>query len=93
MRRLGATWWENEKGIDLLMRELEGLKDSDDYVLVGWPVGGGVWVLHTTVEEAGRKGTGLIHNAYNMEERCKMIEEMGGVFYADPKKCPYLDLP
>ena len=93
MRRLGATWWKDEKGMDLLTRELEGLKDSDEYVRVGWPAGGGVWVLHTTVEEASKKGTGLIHNAYNMEERCKVIEQLGGVFHADPKDCPYLDLP
>lgn len=58
----------------------------------GWPSEGGVWVLHTTVVEATKKGTGLIHSAYNMEERCKVIKQMGGFFHADPKNCPYLDL-
>ncbi|OJJ80193.1 uncharacterized protein ASPGLDRAFT_135305, partial [Aspergillus glaucus CBS 516.65] len=92
MRRLGATWWKNGKRVDLLRRELNGLKDSDEYIRVGWPAGGGVWVLHTIFEEATKKGVGLIHNAYNMEERCKVIEQIGGIFYADPKDCPCLDL-
>jgi hypothetical protein len=27
-----------------------------------------------------------------MEERCKITEPVGGIFYADPKDYPYLDL-
>jgi hypothetical protein len=34
-----------------------------------------------------------IHNAHDMEERCWWIKKLGGVFYADPKDCHYLDLP
>ncbi|KAA8650407.1 hypothetical protein EYZ11_012261 [Aspergillus tanneri] len=93
MRQLGATWWKSEIGTDLFRREIEGPKLTDEYLRVGWPAGGGVWVLHTTIEVAAEKGAGLTHNAYNMEERCKVIKQMGGVFYADPKDCPYLDLP
>ncbi|KAK1768175.1 hypothetical protein QBC33DRAFT_536455 [Phialemonium atrogriseum] len=35
---------------------------------------------------------GGIRNAYNMEERCKVIEQLGGTFYAEPRECPDLDL-
>lgn len=44
-------------------------------------------------QEAINKGAGLIHNAYSMDTRFKVIEEVGGIFYKDPKHCPYLDLP
>jgi len=52
-----------------------------------------VWVLKTTVGEADDKGAAVVQNAYNMDQRCRAIEQVGGVFYADPKDCPYLDLP
>lgn len=73
------------------MRELEGQRRRmNTFELAGRK--GVVWALHTTVEEATKKGIGLVHNAYNMEERCRVIEHIGGIFYADPKDCPYLDL-
>lgn len=65
----------------------------DEVLHVGWPETGGVWVLHTTVNDARRKGIGLLGNAYTMQERCMMIEWLGGVFYDDRRDCPYLDLP
>lgn len=49
-------------------------------------------MLKTTKDEASRKGVAIIYNAYNMEERCKAIKQVGGVFYADPKDCLDLDL-
>lgn len=67
--------------------------DMDKVLHAGWPETGGVWVLHTTVDDARRKGVGLLGNSYTMQERCMMIERLGGVFYDDPKDCPYLDLP
>ncbi|GFF32844.1 hypothetical protein IFM46972_03696 [Aspergillus udagawae] len=92
MRRLGATWWRSESD-EFLERGLERPESTDDYLQVGWPAAGGVWVLHTTWGNASDIGAARIHNAHDMEERCRWIEKLGGVFYADPKDCPYLDLP
>lgn len=68
-------------------------KGTDSFIRVAWPRGGGVCVLQTTEAGAGDIGAAIVHNAYTMEERCRIIEELGGTFYADPKDCPYLDLP
>lgn len=62
------------------------------FLRVGWEAGGGVWVLSTTLEEAGGKGAAIIENAFTMEERCRVIEQVGGFFYANPEDCPDLDL-
>ncbi len=35
----------------------------------------------------------MLFNAYTMDERCSIIEQLGGTFYANPKDCPDLDLP
>ncbi|KAJ5921467.1 hypothetical protein N7466_009793 [Penicillium verhagenii] len=92
MRRLGATWWRRESD-EFLKHGLEPPKPTDGYLRVGWPAAGGVWVLHTTLGNAGGIGAARILNARDMEERCRWIEKLGGVFYADPKDCPHLDLP
>ncbi|KAL2017441.1 hypothetical protein VTK56DRAFT_2097 [Thermocarpiscus australiensis] len=89
MHKLGAHWWETD---------LEYFREkNDDYTpvpgipgpffCVGWPAGGGVWVLSTSKRIAAKKNAGILFNAYNMEERCKVIEQLGGTFYADPKDC------
>lgn len=61
-------------------------------IIVGYPATGGVWVLCLPRNEAGRKGVGVVYNAYSIEERCKVIESFGRVFYADPDDSPELDL-
>ncbi|KFY98508.1 hypothetical protein V500_01651 [Pseudogymnoascus sp. VKM F-4518 (FW-2643)] len=91
MRQLGATWWRSEEAYHL--SRLEYPAPSNSFLKVGWPAGGGVWVLKTTLEGAGEKGAGMIQNAYSMEERCRVIKQIGGIFYANAKKCPDLDLP
>ncbi|KUI60653.1 hypothetical protein VP1G_07875 [Cytospora mali] len=90
MRQLGATWWSSTH--DYVEWRLGDIGDSP-YVKVGWPAGGGVWVLSTTYNEAGDRGVAIIHNAYNMEERCKALEKLGAVFYENPRDCQDLDLP
>ncbi|KAL2823219.1 hypothetical protein BDW59DRAFT_173696 [Aspergillus cavernicola] len=86
MRRLGATWWARYE--DLSKFTVFGDKNlnlNGFFIRVGWPDGGGgAWVLHTTIDEAAERGTGLIDNAYTMEERCMMIERMGGGLLRDP---------
>ncbi|KAM0446740.1 hypothetical protein ACHAPV_003792 [Trichoderma viride] len=88
MRQLGAQWWETEA-------EYSANRYKPHYmeVIAGWPAGGGVWVFKTSDTKARVRGAAIIHNAFNMEERCKAIEQLGGVFFEDPKDCPDLDLP
>ncbi|KAJ5992963.1 hypothetical protein N7451_008687 [Penicillium sp. IBT 35674x] len=100
MRRLGPTWWKNE--LAYFHNELVILSGYDgvwggmhnNYIRVGWPTGGGVWVWQPTDEaEAREKGGAKLQNANTMDERCELIKSLGGTFYADPQNCPYLDLP
>lgn len=93
MRQLGATWWPSEEewikdGIEVKYDET-----SEPVIEVGWPAEGGVWVLKTTLGGAIDRGTARISIARDMEERCRVIQQLGGVFYANPKDCPHLDLP
>jgi hypothetical protein len=87
VRQLGAIWWESEDAY-----EWSNFEGDEPFVKVGYPITGGVWVLKMTMEEAAEKGVGIIYNAVNMEERCMVIEKLGGVFYPDPKECPDLGL-
>ncbi|KAH8803508.1 hypothetical protein F5884DRAFT_683208 [Xylogone sp. PMI_703] len=91
MRRLGAKWWSSR---DDYIRHAMEIPSRDSLMLfVGWPSDGGVWVLKTTRRDALLvKGIGRIHNALNMTERCRVIEESGGTFYQNPKDCADLDL-
>ena len=91
MRQLGARWFENEIRYGFYAHSPEYFDMNMKYV--GWPAGGGVWVLFISRARARMKGTGVIHNAFNMEERCKAIEQLEGRFYENPKDCPFLDLP
>lgn len=96
MRRLGATWWESEEAYfhNQISTLPEGADErTNNYIRVGWPAGGGVWVWKTTRDEASEKGGAKLQNANSMEERCELIKMLGGVLYADPKACPYLDFP
>ncbi|KAH8812878.1 hypothetical protein F5884DRAFT_786582 [Xylogone sp. PMI_703] len=90
MRKLGATWWQGME--DYYKDKFTSPSPYKPVLVVGWPANGGVWVLKTTRTESGTSGVGRIFNAYNMEERCYAIEQLGGTFYADPKDCPDLSL-
>ncbi|KAK4234773.1 hypothetical protein C8A03DRAFT_46965 [Achaetomium macrosporum] len=92
MRQLGAVWWESENAWVKDELSVPPYYIPERFLATGWPAGGGVWVLSTTEDIAAEKGAGMLFNAYNMEERCKLIEQLGGTFYADPKDCPDLDL-
>ena len=67
-------------------------KEDSEVIRVGYPATGGVWVLNLPEKEASKRGVGVIHNAHSMEERCRVIESLGGVFYAHPDESPELDL-
>ncbi|KND88129.1 hypothetical protein TOPH_07235 [Tolypocladium ophioglossoides CBS 100239] len=91
MRQLGVVWWEYEGDYRFSLID-DTWRYNSTSVKVGWPATGGVWVSKDNGHGSKRKGRRYIHNAYDMEERCTVIERLGGVFYADPKDCPDLDL-
>ncbi|PTB65188.1 hypothetical protein BBK36DRAFT_1204443 [Trichoderma citrinoviride] len=96
MRQLGAVWWESKEQwfLQKLMEPNEpSLRRRQRFVKVGWPVGGGVWVIDITVDDASTRHAGIIYNAHDMEERCRLIEQLGGVFYENPKDWLDVDLP
>ncbi|KAK0765867.1 hypothetical protein N5P37_001807 [Trichoderma harzianum] len=63
------------------------------FIKVGWPAGGGVWVLNITEDEAITRGVGIIYNASDMEHRCRLTEQLGGAFFKNPNDWLDLDLP
>lgn len=91
LRKLGPKWWP-----DLETHALDSLEGQYQYdyevKAFGWPADGGVWALKMPNRDAYMKGMGRIRNAFSMEERCRQIEKLGGVFYSDPAECPDLDL-
>ncbi|KAI1086312.1 hypothetical protein F5B19DRAFT_479712 [Rostrohypoxylon terebratum] len=89
MRRLGATWWESEAAYR--QKTMDPDRSGDPVTFVGWPPGGGVWVLRTTHEDASARGVGRINNCHTMEERCRLINHMGGTFYENPREGLYLE--
>lgn len=92
LRKLGAVWWESEADYDWSNFEGTYGQGEGSLMKVGYPASGGVWVLKMSIEEADKKGAGIIYNAFTMEERCMVIEKLGGVFYSNPMECPDLDL-
>ena len=95
---LGASWY---KSADALSEEWFERKISVprldtgnlSYIKTGWPSSGnGVWILNTTRSRAAELGAGRIYNARDIDERCRIIESIGGVYYADPKDLG-LDMP
>ncbi|KAM7214026.1 hypothetical protein V8F06_010598 [Rhypophila decipiens] len=52
---------------------------------------GGLWALAVDKDEGRRKGVGRIENSPNMEEKCKQMDKLGGVFYANQRDCHFLD--
>ncbi|KAI6081935.1 hypothetical protein F4821DRAFT_248215 [Hypoxylon rubiginosum] len=91
MRKLGATWWESEEAY--ARRAMEWYdRTKEPVTYVGWPSSGGVWVLRTTQGDASERGVGRINNAFNMEERWRIIRDMGGIFYENPRDGLDLDV-
>ncbi|QPC78102.1 hypothetical protein HYE68_008854 [Fusarium pseudograminearum] len=92
MRQLGARWFRDPDHKIRAGRKLRNGGPDTPLLFVGWPAGGGVWTININISQSAQKGLGRIDNAFTMEELCKMIEQLGGTFYADPKDCPHLDL-
>lgn len=92
LRQLGAKYWQNRQEYSMNCLTSENTEMTDPAFFVGWPARGGVWVLKTTVHLSYRLGTGRIHNAKDMEERCQVLETLGAVYYENPEDCSDLDL-
>ncbi|KAL1875202.1 hypothetical protein Daus18300_003273 [Diaporthe australafricana] len=94
MRRLGAKWWPSadEEAMWWFMNPEESWDLDTPVTYFGWPAHGGVWVLNTTIIGASEVGAGRIHIAVTMEERCRIMQALGAVYYATPEDCPLLDL-
>ncbi|KAI9802129.1 MAG: hypothetical protein M1833_002050 [Piccolia ochrophora] len=71
--------------------ELDSCADPVERVplVLGFTVEGGVWVLDMSdgYDQFG-PGAGGLFNALTMEERCAVIEKLGGKFCSDMKECP-----
>lgn len=94
MRQLGAKWWPSPDAKAMWhFKNPQAFDDPDrPMTYFGWPAKGGVWVLSTTAAGASQMGAGRIHIAVTMEERCKIMESLGAVYYGNPGDCPLLDL-
>lgn len=94
MRQLGAKWWSSpdEETMWWFKNPEESWPLTKPVTYFGWPAQGGVWVLNTTYIGASDIGAGRIHIAITMEERCKIMEDLGAEYYAKPEDCPFLDL-
>ncbi|KAI2621000.1 hypothetical protein GGS26DRAFT_301472 [Hypomontagnella submonticulosa] len=93
MRMLGAWWFISmDEYITIQYCSPEKL-DQKMLVVVAWPESGtGVWVVTMNRREAPEKGLACIWNAFSMDERCEIVEKLGGTFYRDPAECPHLSL-
>lgn len=67
-------------------------KPLGDMLVVGWPSSRGVWALNGSDWEASERGWSIVYHAVDMEEKCKVIEKLGGTFYPNPEDCPHLQL-
>ena len=85
-------WWMSEFtwDEDRDLARVHRWAPKKSFLRAGWPATGGVWVLCLTEAEAVERNAGMVFHAYSMEERCQVLEQLGGTFYADPEDCPEL---
>lgn len=78
---IGGRYYESDTAYNNYQPEQYALQRS--HAWFAWPgevPEGGVWVLWQG-PGSPYNGLGRIKNAYTMEERCKVIEMLGGTFY------------
>ncbi|KAI2466415.1 hypothetical protein F4781DRAFT_434387 [Annulohypoxylon bovei var. microspora] len=93
MRKLGAWEFESVREYDMLKFFTPRDLVRKTLVVAAWPQGGeGVWVLAMCGDEAAGKGVGRVWNALSMDERCEVVEKLGGKFYQHSADCPDLKL-
>jgi hypothetical protein len=92
LSQIGATWRSSKaEWSDALIGEGDTAKMAK-IVEVGWPSSGrGVWVLEYLEDDREMsRGASLLNLCLNMDERCKIIQELGGTFYSDADTCTAL---
>ena len=88
MGNVGASWWQSEGDwVDAILGEREMSEQESIRLEVGWPEAGGVWILKYSIRNKPPPKIGKVKMALNMEERCQMIEGLGGKFYASSLEC------
>ncbi|KAI1199902.1 hypothetical protein F5X97DRAFT_295067 [Nemania serpens] len=94
MRRLGAWWlFSSVHEYHMISFGDSGLLHRKIMVIAAWPQNGqGVWVVTMHRVEASEQGLARLWNASNMDERCEVVEKLGGRFYDDPALCPALTI-
>jgi len=94
LKMLGAAYWPEEDMDYYWQYGQFGFKGTGQRkkteALFGWVGSGmeGVWVLERDKVQVKKEIVGLVENAVTMEERCKVIEILGGTFFKDPRDCP-----
>jgi hypothetical protein len=92
LRQIGATWWTSgAEWLNALLGEGDTTKMAK-IVETGWPSSGqDVWVLeYLEHNQEMRVGASLLNPALNMDERCKIIQGLGGTLYPGPDACEIL---
>jgi hypothetical protein len=87
LRKTGRKWWWSCGDYDdanILKRRMM-YSDEREVLYVGWPEKGGSWVLRYDNTVDSITDIGAIHNAFNMEERCRGIEINGGTYHENPE--------
>lgn len=83
LRHLGGTFYKYQYGT---RRHQD--REAELLTWLGWPEDeehkGGVWMLKVKRSETREVMPGRIRLAKTMQDRCRMIEICGGVFYASP---------
>jgi hypothetical protein len=67
--------------------------EEREQLILGWPAGGGVWVLRFKNRDAVSEDPVTIrrlNNALTMDERYNVIEMCGGAFYKNPGESEYV---
>ncbi|KAK2746104.1 hypothetical protein CKAH01_18226 [Colletotrichum kahawae] len=86
MRMLGAECWKNDEAFAVHEAFECDKSYREDVLVAGYPAAGGVWVLKAKPAAAAQAGVGRIKNARDMEERCRLIEKLGGTFYGNTRE-------
>ncbi|PVH80023.1 hypothetical protein DL98DRAFT_655034 [Cadophora sp. DSE1049] len=92
MRLLDATLWPSMgHWVESSIGNRKRKGDEGKEVRIGWPIDGkGVWVVSWEWKDERElmMGRELVKRARSMNERCEVIERLGGRFYENPKNCP-----
>ncbi|PGH09695.1 hypothetical protein AJ80_07646 [Polytolypa hystricis UAMH7299] len=94
LRNIGGKWVpDGFDHLSIIMGEAgeEEREKVNTRIETGWPSSGrGVWGLKFNAEKDERKLTKklpMLELAMSMDERCEVLEKIGGMFYENPEDC------